>query len=1143
MQDNKDIRIAQLEDEVRLLKAQLDGRDPSAGEEPGMIPLHFLADSIPDGSLSRFVLDTKTNKLKYTYVSAKWESVMGVSAEKAMADIENVFAIIHPDDLKLFKQAVNESARTMTTLSLDFRIIKSDRIYWVKTGKQPHRDGNLIVWDGLLLDVTHRKEVEQQLELEKGRMEALSNNIPNGSLYRLIYNTKIKRMRITYVSASWEVVTGIDAEVALTNLTKVFAYIHKEDFPTFLQTINYCARTMTDLSIEIRTGKRWLHVIGRPHIEDSLIVWDGIVIDISKRKSNETKLARYREKLEFMVQERTDELTATNEVLIATNEELTTTIEELDHYKNHLEDMVEEKTMEVYEEKDRLQTLADNIPNGFLNRVRLKASVLSDPNAATEWINHLQLIYASANAELLTGLSLAECMENYSLTFAKYHQEDLIKVAPILFEHFCNRTPLNIEIRFFRSENDMRWLQMSIWFTNEGEWIVCNGLILDVTERKTMEVELAIYRENLEQLVKQRTDELTAANEELVSTNEEMRATNEELSATNEELSAINDELDQYKAHLEEMVAEKTREAVESVEERKNIEKALIESEKKQRFIFENSQDLFWIADYETGKITFIGGNGYEMYGVTNEEFLGKTFYECFEPTAQIKIAALLEEKAKEYYKTGVIQHFQIEEQQYGKDNSMVWVETFMQLAPNENGIITQIVGIDRDVSERRKTEEALADSEQKQRFVFDNMRDLYWIMDLKTSKFTFVAGAGYEMYGFTNEEIMQQELCELFDEPTKKKVDDLVNEKIKEYHKTGIIQNFQFEELQYRKDGSRIWVECTYQLVPDETGEITKLVGIDRDIDMRKRMEIELAKYREHLELLVKERTDELTSANEELIAANEELITANEELDRYKTHLEKMVEQKTAELIRAKEKAEESDKLKSAFLANMSHEIRTPLNGIVGFLQFIDSDNLSPTRREECFKAIKNSSLQLEKIIDDIIDISKIEAHQMTMCPVPVKLNPFMNELHTFFETYIQTSGKEHLKLILDDSGFIDQCFIHVDTIRLRQVFNNLIGNAIKFTEKGFIRFGYRQSAPDLLEFSVEDSGIGLAPDQREVIFESFRQAEKGNTRLYGGTGLGLAISRSLVQMMGGKIWVESVQEVGTTFYFTIPNQPAYE
>jgi PAS domain-containing protein len=298
---------------------------------------------------------------------------------------------------------------------------------------------------------------------------------------------------------------------------------------------------MTDLSIEVRTGRRWLHIISRPHHEDTLMVWDGIITDITKRKSNETKLARYREKLEYFVQERTDELTATNEVLVTANEELTTTVEELDHYKTHLEAMVEQKTLEVISEKNHLQTLADNIPNGFLNRVRIKASVLSGPDAATEWSKQLQLIFASANAEKLTGISIADAMKDYSLAFTKYHREDLVKVAPLLFEHFCDRTPLNIEIRFFRSGNDMRWLQMSIWFTDEDGWVICNGLILDVTERKEMEIELALYRENLEQLVKKRTDELSSANEELVVTIEELRATNEELSATNEELSATNE--------------------------------------------------------------------------------------------------------------------------------------------------------------------------------------------------------------------------------------------------------------------------------------------------------------------------------------------------------------------------------------------------------------------------------------------------------------------------------------------------------------------------------------------------------------------------------------------------------------------------
>ena len=249
---------------------------------------------------------------------------------------------------------------------------------------------------------------------------------------------------------------------------------------------------------------------------------------------------------------------------------------------------------------------------------------------------------------------------------------------------------------------------------------------------------------------------------------------------------------------------------------------------------------------------------------------------------------------------------------------------------------------------------------------------------------------------------------------------------------------------------------------------------------------------------------------------------------------------ERKTMELLRTKEKAEESERLKSAFLANMSHEIRTPLNGIIGFLQVMESENFSPTHRKEYIEEINNSSKQLTKIIDDIIDVAKIEAQQMTINPVPVDLNELMYELWVFYEVYLQSNNKECIELILDDSGFIDQCIVYVDTERLRQVLNHLLNNAVKFTEKGYIRFGYRQSAPNRLEFTVEDSGIGLATNQQEIIFERFRQAELGNDRQYGGSGLGLTISRSLIKLTGGEMRVESTKGSGATFYFTISYLP---
>ena len=244
--------------------------------------------------------------------------------------------------------------------------------------------------------------------------------------------------------------------------------------------------------------------------------------------------------------------------------------------------------------------------------------------------------------------------------------------------------------------------------------------------------------------------------------------------------------------------------------------------------------------------------------------------------------------------------------------------------------------------------------------------------------------------------------------------------------------------------------------------------------------------------------------------------------------------------ELFRAKEKAEEADNLKSAFLANMSHEIRTPINGIIGFMRFLNSEDLSAARRKEFINIINNSSTQLAKLIDDIIDVAKIEAKQMNINPSPVRINDMMEELRLFFETSIQVDKKQHISLILDDAEFLEDSLTYADATRLRQVIINLMNNAIKFTEKGFIRFGYRQSAPDMLEFVVEDSGIGIKLEKQEIIFERFRQAHITHDRLYGGTGLGLHISRTLVQMMGGDMWVESSEGEGSSFYFTISYLP---
>ncbi len=239
---------------------------------------------------------------------------------------------------------------------------------------------------------------------------------------------------------------------------------------------------------------------------------------------------------------------------------------------------------------------------------------------------------------------------------------------------------------------------------------------------------------------------------------------------------------------------------------------------------------------------------------------------------------------------------------------------------------------------------------------------------------------------------------------------------------------------------------------------------------------------------------------------------------------------------MIRAKEKAEESDRLKSAFLANMSHEIRTPMTSIIGFSQMLDVPDLSDEQKKEFLDIIKNSSYRLLSIIDDIIDISKIEAGQIELRNTKTNLNRLIDELYKTFK--LRAHGN---KVDLQVSYGLpdDQCVIFIDTTKLNQILTNLINNALKFTEKGYIKFGYELKV-DFLEFFVRDTGIGISKDQQDYIFERFRQVELTATKRFEGTGLGLPISKAFVEIMGGEIYVDSRLNEGSMFYFTIPYKP---
>jgi PAS domain S-box-containing protein len=243
----------------------------------------------------------------------------------------------------------------------------------------------------------------------------------------------------------------------------------------------------------------------------------------------------------------------------------------------------------------------------------------------------------------------------------------------------------------------------------------------------------------------------------------------------------------------------------------------------------------------------------------------------------------------------------------------------------------------------------------------------------------------------------------------------------------------------------------------------------------------------------------------------------------------------QSEMELIQAKEKAEESDRLKSAFLANMSHEIRTPMNAIIGFTQLLSDPNISVDRKEEFIKIITHNGQTLIRLIDDIIDIARIEAGQLTINLTECHLDILLPELQKQFRELVQTLGKKNLEIILDIPQGKIVC--QTDSFRLRQILSNLIDNAIKFTSSGFIEIGLRKLEDKQLLFYVKDTGIGIPEDKLSLIFNRFRQLEEADTRTYGGTGLGLTISQNLVRMLNGEIHVDSKPGEGSTFYFALP------
>lgn len=276
-----------------------------------------------------------------------------------------------------------------------------------------------------------------------------------------------------------------------------------------------------------------------------------------------------------------------------------------------------------------------------------------------------------------------------------------------------------------------------------------------------------------------------------------------------------------------------------------------------------------------------------------------------------------------------------------------------------------------------------------------------------------------------------------------------------------------------------------------------------------------------------VSESTAPLTNAAGEIIGV---IRTVHDITKRKKTEIE---------CLHAKNKAEENDRLKTAFLCNMSHEIRTPMNGIYGFSQLLVQPDIPDHKRHLYSESIISCCDQLLNTVNNILDVSKIETGQMETDLEVFDVNSLITDV---FNLHSLSASEKKISLVTSLDSEDGSCLINSDKFKIQQILNNLINNALKFTEKGYVKFGYKLTGSKI-QFFVEDSGIGISQEFHDIIFERFRQVETGHSRKYGGVGLGLAISRDLVQLLGGEIWVTSTPSAGSTFFFSLPYMPAHK
>jgi PAS domain S-box-containing protein len=535
------------------------------------------------------------------------------------------------------------------------------------------------------------------------------------------------------------------------------------------------------------------------------------------------------------------------------------------------------------------------------------------------------------------------------------------------------------------------------------------------------------------------------------------------------------------------------------ITESKRAEESLRESEGKYRSIVETTTEWIWEMDL-TGRTTFSNPSGTTIIGYRPEEIAGMNIAELLHPDdlpeVQSALPRLMAEKQGWRAWTFRWRH---------KDGGYRYLESNADPILNTAGELVGYRGADRDVTERKQAEEALRKSEAQLSNAMKIASLGLWELDVASGIFTFT-DSFYAIFHTTAEEMggYQMSIADYARRFVHPEDSLLVGEETRKAIETADPYFSRYiEHRMLYADGGVGYIAVRFFVVKDEKGRTIKTYGVNQDITQKKLAEVELRKHGDRLEVLVQERTRALAEA---------------------------------------KSQAEAANRAKSAFLANMSHEIRTPMNAILGFSQLMLRDLSLTPRQKQHLDTINRSGELLLAIINDILEMSRIEAGRVTLNPTTFDLSAMIDDLETMFRVRTEAKSLAFTTEIVSDLPR----FVVGDENKLRQIFINLLGNAVKFTSQGQVTWRLRvdrskQDGPRLVA-EVEDTGPGIAAEDIGRLFQAFEQTQMG-ARTAGGSGLGLAISQQFAQLMDGRITVSSEVGKGSCFRVDVGIQEGQE